>query len=98
MTVTRIALLASLLLGPAPALAQEPQTRAEALAREREAKDRPLYAAELLAERAGVVGQAIAVADPFDLVGDLLVARARHVRVEVVLDLEAEVAAHQVEG
>ena len=53
--------------------------------------------AELLEQRAGVVRQLVLLADRLDARRDLAVARARHVRVQVVLDLVAEVAADHVE-
>ena len=66
-------------------------------AREREPEDRALHHPELLEERARVVGQLVALADLPHARGDLAVAGGRHVRVEVVLDLVAEVAADHVE-
>src|SRR4051794_31379220 len=65
--------------------------------RERQPEDRPLHHAELPMERAGVVGQLVALADLAHLGRDLAVARRRHVGVQVVLDLVAEVAADHVE-
>ena len=50
-------------------------------------------AAELLAQRARVVGDAVALADLPDLDGDLGVAMGRQVGEQVVLDLVAQVAA-----
>src|SRR5579875_3280950 len=60
-------------------------------AREGQAQDRALDLPELLVERPGVVGQLVALADLADLGRDLPVARARHVGIQVVLDLVAEV-------
>ena len=53
--------------------------------------------AQLLAQGPGVVGQAVAVADVAHARRDLRVATGGHVRVEVVLNLEGEVAREQVE-
>src|SRR4051794_35507277 len=66
-------------------------------AREREPDDRAVHHPPLLEERAGVVGQPVALADLLHARRDLGVARARHVGVEVVLDLVAEVATGDVE-
>ena len=52
---------------------------------------------ELLGQRALVVGHAVPLADLLDLFGDLGVAVRRDVREQVVLDLERQVAAHDVE-
>src|ERR1700737_138188 len=65
-------------------------------AREGEAHYRAVYAAELLAQRAGVVGQAVAPADVAHARSNLRVAAGWQVRIQVVLDLEAEVAAEEV--
>src|SRR4051794_40120511 len=65
-------------------------------ARERQPQDRPVHAAELPVQRAGVVRQVVLLADLAHARGDLAVARARHVRVQVVLDLVAEVARQDV--
>src|SRR5690242_19762736 len=54
-------------------------------AREGQADDRALHHPELLVEGPGVVGQAVALADLAHLRGDLAVAGARHVGVEVML-------------
>ena len=51
----------------------------------------------LLGERPGVVGQLVALADVLDLRRDLGVPAARHIRVQVVFHLVAEVAADHVE-
>ncbi len=51
---------------------------------------------ELLVQRAGVVGQAVATAHVAHARCDLGVAAGGHVGVEVMLDLEAEVAGQQV--
>src|SRR3954454_4078391 len=64
---------------------------------ERQADDRALHHAPLLEGRAGVVRQLVALADLPHARGDLAVARARHVREEVVLHLVAEVAGDDVE-
>src|SRR4051794_11572714 len=64
----------------------------------REAADLLDDAAELLAERADVVGDAVAPTDLADLLGDFGVAVGRQVREQVVLDLEAQVAGEDVEG
>src|SRR6201995_1707810 len=69
-----------------------PRLRPLPPAREGEAEDRPLDAPQLFRERARVVGQAVALADVFDLRRDLRVAGARHVREEVVLGVVAEVS------
>ncbi len=66
-------------------------------AREGQPGDRALHGAPLLAHRSGVVGQAVLLADLLHPRRDLLVPRAGHVRVEVVLDLEGQVAGHHVE-
>src|SRR3954464_1601984 len=71
--------------------------RAHLAAGEREPHDRALHHAQLLEERPGVVGQLVALADLAHARRDLAVAGARHVGVEVVLDLVAEVAADDVE-
>ena len=47
-------------------------------------------------QRSGVVRQRVAFAEVLDPWGDLGVAGARHVGEQVVLDLVAEVAAHDV--
>jgi hypothetical protein len=65
---------------------------------EREAADLPDDAAELLSQRADVVGDAVALADLADLGRDFRIAIGRQVREEVVLDLEAQVAGEDVEG
>src|SRR6476661_10797324 len=52
----------------------------------------------LARERARRVGQAVPAEEVLHLRGDLLVAVARQVREEMVLDLEAEVAGHEVHG
>src|SRR4051812_10022527 len=66
-------------------------------ARECEPQDRALNVAELLGERAAVVGQLVALADLLDLRCDLRVAGGGHVRIEVVLHLVAEVPRGDVE-
>ena len=66
-------------------------------AREGQAQDRALHHPQLLRERADVVRQPVALADRLDPRRHLRVARARHVREQVVLDLVAEVAAGDVE-
>src|SRR3954452_12336119 len=71
--------------------------RAHLAAGEREPHDRALHHAQLLEERPGVVRQLVALADLAHAGRDLAVAGARHVGVEVVLDLVAEVAADDVE-
>src|SRR6478752_5210728 len=53
---------------------------------------------DLTRQRARRVGQAVPAEEVLHLRGDLLVAVARQVREEVVLDLEAEVAGHEVHG
>ena len=73
-----------------------PRLRAHLAAGEREPQDRAVDRAELLVQRAGVVGQPVAAADVAHARRDLGVAAGGHVRVEVVLDLEAEVAREQV--
>ena len=91
--------------GRRPGRAREPDAVPERTAglrpllatREREPQDRPLHAAPLLEEAAGVVGQAVLLAEFLHPRCDVGVLRARHVRVQVVLHLERQVAAHQVE-
>src|SRR5271165_3521893 len=60
--------------------------------RQRELDDLAHDASELLVQRTGVVGDAVALADLPDLVGDLAVAVGGEVGEQVVLDLVAEVA------
>src|SRR5665213_1273955 len=64
---------------------------------QRQAQDRALDHSQLLPEGTAVVGQAVALADVLHLWRDLRVAGAGQVREEVMLDLEAEVAAGDVE-
>jgi hypothetical protein len=66
--------------------------------RQRQPDDRLPRGRQLLGERAGDVGQAVPLEQLLDLRGDLLVAVARQVRVQVVLDLERQVAGHHVHG
>src|ERR1019366_5824386 len=65
--------------------------------RQRELDDLAHDAAELLVQRAGVVWDAVALADLADLLGDLAIAVGGQIREEVVLDLVAEVAREDVE-
>ena len=69
---------------------------AAACRRGRRGADRAVDGPELLAERAGVVGQPVAVADVAHAGRDLGVAAGGQVGVEVVLDLEAQVAGEQM--
>src|SRR3954471_19167435 len=62
-----------------------------------QSQDRSLDAAKLLAEPATVIGQPVALADVFDLGGDLRISARRHVWEDVMLDLVAEVAGQDVE-
>src|ERR1035438_677512 len=71
-----------------------PETRHR---RQRELDDLAHDAAELLVQRAGVVWDAVALADLADLLGDLAIAVGGQIREEVVLDLVAEVAREDVE-
>src|SRR5271169_4640746 len=73
-----------------------PRLRADLPTREGQAQDRAVDRAQLLAQGAGVVGQPVAATDLAHAGRDLGVAAGGHVRVEVVLDLEAEVAREQV--
>src|SRR4051812_28952756 len=75
-----------------PARAAETRKR-----RQCELGDLTHHAAELPVQRAGVVRDAVALADLADLGRDLRVAVGRQVGEQVVLDLVAEVAGHDVE-
>src|SRR5947209_5070344 len=74
-----------------------PGLGAHLAAGEGEADDRPLHHRPLLPKRSGVVREVVALADLAHPGRDLAVARARHVGIQVVLDLVAEVAADHVE-
>ena len=63
----------------------------------REPQDRSLHHPQLLGERTGVVGEAVALADVLHARRDLAIAAARHVGKEVMLDLIAEIPARHVE-
>src|SRR5207302_563264 len=69
-----------------------PETRREA-----QPRDLPEHRAVLLGEAAGGVGEVVALAHRAHLGSDLRVAIAGQVGETVVLDLEAEVAAHEME-
>src|SRR5579862_5139022 len=89
--------LASLALAPHQRASVRARLGARLAAGEGQAQDGALDHSELLAERAAVIGQAVAHAYLAHPGRDLAVTGARHVREQVVLDLIAEISADHVE-